>query len=229
MTGISRLIRKHLSGIPTAIGSKEVAALWKRRPVPNCIHILAAFSALAALWASTANAQSYTIYVEPRFLYNATGTPYRDTLAAAWSDVQAAFDYCNIVPAGSTCYQVQNLHPDTTGALAFMLDGIWYWQYFDQQVCSTPTGLPTVCNTSTDWSSIQTTYVCPTNFGAGYYDTSTQNYLLACARTIPAYSQPPTKFCMSCLGNPIFASTGQKLQAETDYSGISGLNFTRTY
>jgi RHS repeat-associated protein len=229
MTGISRLIRRHLLGISTAVGLQDASALWQRRPLSNRVHFLAAFAALAALWGTPACAQSYTVYLEPIFLYNATGTPYRDTLAAAWSDVQAAFDYCNVVPAGSTCQQVQNLHPDTTGPYGFMLDGIWYWQYWDEQVCSTPTGLPTVCNTSTDVSSIQTSYVCPPNFGAGYYDTSTQNHLLACARTIPAYSQPPTKFCMSCIGNPIIASTGQKLQAETDYSGSSGLNFTRTY
>jgi RHS repeat-associated protein len=34
---------------------------------------------------------------------------------------------------------------------------------------------------------------------------------------------------LSCLGNPIFASTGQKKQAETDYSGLPGMGFTRTY
>jgi RHS repeat-associated protein len=229
MSENSQLLHSYVLG---SCGSQltEVGARRKCRLVALHVHLLGAFAALAALWGTPASAQSYTIYTEPKFIYNSSiPTPYRATLDEAWSDVQAAEDYCTIVPAGTTCYNVQNLHPDTTGPYGFMLDGVWYWNYFDGQTCSTPTGYPTVCNTVSDFSAIQTSYVCAPNFGAGYYDTSTQNHLLACARTIPAYSQQPAKFCMSCLGNPIYASTGQKSQVETDYAGASGLNFTRTY
>ena len=39
----------------------------------------------------------------------------------------------------------------------------------------------------------------------------------------------PSPKCESCIGNPIYPSTGQKVQVETDYAGLPGLTFDRTY
>lgn len=118
-----------------------------------------------------------------------------------------------------------------TGPYAILQDGIWYWQYFDLYTCSTPTGGQPTCNTASDWSAIATSYVCPPPYGAGIYNSTSgppQTRLIACAFT-PSVRPPPPKDCKSCLGNPIFAATGQKLEVQTDYSGLPGLNFTRTY
>jgi len=81
-------------------------------------------AAIASLWAFAANAQSYTIYTQPKFLFNAPNlsTNYRDTLDEAWQDVQSALNSCSVVSGGSTCSQVLNLHPFTTGATGVMLE-----------------------------------------------------------------------------------------------------------
>jgi RHS repeat-associated protein len=193
------------------------------------------FAGIAAMWTTAAMAQSHTIYLSPAFLYNGplafSGgiyTPYRTSLSAAWADVQAAADYCTTTSGGTTCYSVQNLHPNTTGPLAYQFDGIWYWQYYDMTICQTPTGSPTTCNLTPDVEPIETGTACPDGSGGGNYNTNGTNELIACAMTIYDV-QPPPKNCESCIGNPIYAATGQKLQVETDYSGPSGLNFTRTY
>jgi RHS repeat-associated protein len=179
---------------------------------------------LAALWGTTAAAQSHTIYLLPSFVYNDGNipTPYETTLPAAWSDVQGARDYCT----DGTCYTVQNLHPAGVGVGdgPIQFDGVPYQQFYDVQSCNNGS-----CTTNANQGDIQTGIVCPDGSGAGYYNSPAMNRLIACAVTIYDV-QPPPKNCESCIGNPpIYAATGQKMQVETDYSGATGLDFTRAY
>jgi YD repeat-containing protein len=157
-----------------------------------------------------------TIYVEPLILYAG-----QTSIATAWAN-QEAKTYC----AYSYCYYYYNLQaivPPTPGA--YLLDGYPYQYSFGQYSCPQSGGGG--CNYSPNWADISAAIVCPNNWGSVNYGGTDQ--LIVCESTIPASAQPNLKYCQSCLGNPIFASTGQKLQAETDYRGVAGLNFTRTY
>ena len=179
--------------------------------------------AVALLGAIGVSAQTqYSIYVEPMFLYNwqygnNPPTPFRTTLAAAWADVQAQPPGC----APETCSWI-NLQPNTT---SYTFDGIYYLNVFNEQECYEGT-----CTTEGQ-SDILTSMTCPQGFVNGdyNYNSGTMNYLYACSKTIRAGNQANMKYCLSCISDPIIASTGQELQAETDYSGASGLDFRRTY
>jgi hypothetical protein len=118
-----------------------------------------------ALAPMAASAQSTTLYVQPKFLFNDSRTPapIRGTLGAAWADVQAADDYCNIA---GTCYSVLNLHPVEFGDnQGVTFDGIVYQQYYDQQICPD-------CITNPDWGAISTSNACPAGASsAGYYNS----------------------------------------------------------
>ncbi len=74
-----------------------------------------------------------------------------------------------------------------------------------------------------------TSYACPSGFAAGIHGPVNGIEQIWCSKTITGTQQPPAKHCLSCLGNPIYASTGEKLQAEIDYSGMPGLELVRTY
>jgi RHS repeat-associated protein len=219
MTGISRLLSNYLRTIRAAPRSRDVAARQRRRT----LRVALLLAVCAVVWGTTASAQ-YTIYVEPIFLYNNNdNSPFRTSVAAAWADQQAT-DYCT----ASYCYSFVNLYPDLPPSPSgWLYDGIVYLQMFETTTCYYPNINCWTSSSPSGW--IQTSYVCPAKFAAGNYNSPNVDRLIACARTIPAASQPPAKYCLSCLGNPIFAGTAQKMQADTDYSSTSGLNFTRTY
>jgi RHS repeat-associated protein len=200
-----------------------VSALTERHShkyrLPTSRFVLAA--ALSLLWAVPAGAQ-YTIYVEPIFLYHnsGSGSPYSTSIAAAWA-AQQATGYCS----GGYCVSYYNLIADLPPAPGdYTYDGYPVYYSFSRSSCPQAGG---ACNYSVNWGLLSIVGVCPANFYGIIWGNPVETF--ACEKIIPASSQPPTKNCLSCLGNPIFAATGQKLQAETDYSGSSGLNFTRTY
>jgi YD repeat-containing protein len=187
----------------------------------------AVLGAVASLWAAIASAQSHTIYVQPLFLYEfynvqccayggTTPPATWGTLSAAWTWSQAAI---NGTSEGTTATAMDLIVP--SGAI--VQDGNPTVYDFSVQVCSSGN-----CVTHPNIGYIQSGYACPKNAGAGDYNYSPPNQLIACAITIPDV-QPSTDHCKTCFGNPIYAATGQKLQIETDYSGPSGLDFTRTY
>ena len=184
--------------------------------------------ALAALWATTATAQSYTIYVEPVFLYEfILITNYTSpSLAATFANAQgqtASLGNSSTTDAGV------NLHPDNAswdGPPFRYYDGTPAEYRFDLYECQVATGQ---CNTDPNWEAIYTEYACPGgSTGVVNYNSPAYSEILGCPVTI-SNVQPPPKNCKTCLGNPIYAATGQKMQVEADYSGVPGLNFTRTY
>ena len=86
-----------------------------------------------------------------------------------------------------------------------------------------------MCSTVSGWGLLYTQYVCPDGSSPPMdYNSPSLNQLIACKLSVLPL-QPPPKICLSCLGNPIYAGTGQKMQAETDYDGMPGMKFTRTY
>ena len=181
--------------------------------------------ALAALLLATTGARAQT-YAEPQFLYRDGNipTPYETTLEASWADVQAAVNWGS---CPDYCQYVTNLHPDTTFIVE---DGIYFWQYFDKVTCESG-----YCYTSSDWNDIQTYTVCPagTSIGGsvapGSSDPEVQTVFCQTPNPLYALPQAPPQGCLSCLGNPIYAGSGQKLQVEPDYTGLPGMTFSRTY
>jgi RHS repeat-associated protein len=178
------------------------------------------------LWTVGASAQSYSVYTAPLNLWQGpnqqTGnpTPYETSLAASWADIQAVDTYCNTY---GDCYSVQNMIPEAGSPY---LNGFPLYNDFQDQECI-PGGQCSFLNDGRITLSVG----CPAGSGGGSYATlpapPSNNTVFACAFTVPI--PPPLHYCLSCLGNPIFASTGQKMQAETDYAGVQGLNFKRTY
>jgi YD repeat-containing protein len=223
MTTISLLLTNYLHEIHAADRSRIVVA---RRPRRLISILILSLGVVLALWGTTASAQSHTIYLLPQFLFDAPDlpsgpTPYETTVPAAWADVQATGG-CR---SDGNCYTYSNLTPVLPPAPnGYVLDGNPYLQYFDQTQCD----VNNHCNTTQKWSFIQTSNECPVGGGIGDYNYNNGIELIACALTVSDV-QPPPKDCKSCLGNPIYAATGLKLQAETDYPGLAGLNFTRTY
>lgn len=186
------------------------------------------FTGIAALWMTTTMAQSNTFYVGPVLVYS--GGPYvpfwSPSLAAGFANAQA-----QVVGLDDSNwnYTALNLHPDDLASDApfYYYNGTPTRYRYDVYQCYLPEG-PS-CGTDPEWGLIDAEYVCPAGSDGGTdYNSPDTNQLIACAVTISPV-QPPPKYCLSCLGNPIFASTGQKMQVETDYSGLSGLAFTRTY
>src|SRR6202022_351724 len=103
----------------------------------------------------------------------------------------------------------------------------WLRQSYDLTQCAVPNGQPPVCDYSPDWSYIQTYYACPAGFGPSEHIDSSPSHTLSCHKT-QSDAQPPPK-CASCAGDPVYPSTGQEIQVETDYVGVPGLIFDRTY
>jgi YD repeat-containing protein len=173
-------------------------------------------------------AHAYQVSVEPKFFFrNANyGLPYDDSLSQAWADLQAQVNTCSTSGGSTSCISIMNPHPLTTGSSGYQLDGIWYLQQYDQQTCVTNSS-STSCNTVYNTSGITTTYVCPVGFLSGTSTISgTSNQAVWCYKSFPDL-QPPPKGC--CLGDPIYAATGQNIQTETDYSGTGALSYSRTY
>jgi RHS repeat-associated protein len=179
---------------------------------------------VVALWTVTAAAQSYKVYVEPVFIYTSSGlaVPPSPSLATEWSEIQS---YVAGLSSGGTTLAAVNLHPDDTGdgPPYVTYDGIPAEYFYDRYYCSNGT-----CGTQHDWNFLTTTPTCPS--GAAVVEESLPNKveIVGCSITI-SNIRPAPKNCRTCFGNPIYAVNGQKMQVETDYSGLPGLNFTRTY
>jgi len=193
------------------------------------------FGGVLALLLATSAAHAQ-VFTEPQFLYNDGSTPYETTLAAAWADEQASRNYCLYFSNGSSqCQTALNLRPQVTGDLGITEDGIYYLQNYDTQWCTTPAGGTPSCNSPITIGFIQATYVCPTGTSAAIYEVpgsyDPRVRTVYCRTPDPAYVQPPSppKGCLSCLGNPIYAGSGEKFQVEQDYNGRPGMSFARTY
>jgi YD repeat-containing protein len=183
--------------------------------------------AFAGIGLTAASAQTNVIYVAPVFLYqfnygpSFTSPSLQATFANAAAQV-AALDN------STTTNVAQNLHPEDASYEApfTYLDGTPAVYSFDLYGCTVQTGQ---CSTTANWDNIYTLYACPVgSYNATDYNSPSNNQVLACAITLPSPPPPPCK-SKSCLGNPIFASTGQKIQAENDYNGLAGFSFIRTY
>jgi RHS repeat-associated protein len=181
---------------------------------------------------------AYEVYVAPAFVYNEgyfnPPTPMEPSVAQAWVDVQndTTYNYCSTVGGGTTCYSLLNLHVDNSTGLSIVYNNtVNYLTWFDQKICQTPTGGQQTCNTNSDWNPIQAGAVCPPGFAEGIQtgtDSNPRHDTVWCQAAFPD-TQPPPKGCKSCIGNPIYAATGLKVQAETDYAGTTGLSFVRSY
>jgi RHS repeat-associated protein len=184
------------------------------------------FAAFAGLWVTVASAQTNVIYVAPVFLYQFNYGPSFTSPSLEATFANAAAQVAALDNSTSTNV-AENLHPADAARYApfTYYDGTPALYSFDLYICYLQTGQ---CSTTQNWDNIYTLYTCPAGPYATYYNSPSNNQLLACAITLPP-PPPPRCKSKSCLGNPIFASTGQKMQAETDYPGVDGLNFIRTY
>jgi RHS repeat-associated protein len=183
------------------------------------------------LGSSDAFALNDTVYVQAKPLYNdgwiGSGTPMRTDLGTAFSDVEAISDQCTYGYGGaSQCNTISNLRGDPSPTAIIVNDSpsLYVW---DALGCSTPAGGSTTCDWTYDVWSIDARYVCPDQGYLQFFTTGTYTRQAACAVTY--LPPPPPRFILSSIGDPIFASTGQEMKRESDYSGPSGLDFTRTY
>jgi hypothetical protein len=172
---------------------------------------------VAALWAMSVSAQ-YTTYLEPAFLYNWSGGPYFTTVAGAFANAESRVEA--VCAAGSTC-TLLGLQPDPSYHEIY--DGNYYANEFYVQTCESGSCV------DGGWTDIFSEETCPASFSLADLHQVSGAELLACQKVIPAGSQPSLNYCRSCFDNPIYASSGEKLQVETDYSGVPGLQFTRSY
>jgi YD repeat-containing protein len=149
------------------------------------------------------------------------------------ADVQA-HDYCN--PTGNTCYLFVNPRADYSfpSPYSWVYNGTANWAtWYDEQLCPTMTPNQPGCSTSSEVGYIGLTYPCPQGFQQGQITGSDSNpkHITVWCQANPVYTPapPPPANCQSCLGNPIYAGSALKVQAETDYSGLPGIDFVRTY
>jgi RHS repeat-associated protein len=193
--------------------------------------------ALGALWGNLAFAQTHTIYLAPIILYEDGyfADLYSTSIAAVFA--QSTADVAAINAGPNVTYSIMNnLAPDAQAQDSPFLNfnGIPYAHTYGIQQCDSGD-----CEPINPWGEIVATVRCPVGTDGGYsgqfgtvYEIvnngSTRNEIFACPMTIPDFQPPPTN-CHSCIGNPVYAATGQKLQADTDYSNGHGLAFTRTY
>ena len=168
---------------------------------------------------------SHNIYVLPDFLYDGEGSPLYPSLTAAWSAVQDYVDTCSPDDCVSGAY-VYNLTPVDTGPGSIIEDGIPASYSFQHATCQSD-----ICEDSTGgWGSISLITACGNNMGGLERGLSAGPPVIeyvVCELTVFDV-QPNYNYCKSCIGDPIYAATGQNFQRETDYS-FSGLDFIRTY
>jgi hypothetical protein len=209
---------KYLQSIGAAVNCYLVAPIKRGRRTVVLRRWLAQLllGGLAGLWAVAASAQ-YTIYLEPDFLYNWQGGPYYTTIAGIWGYVQSLPP--SSCPRGSTCTWT-GLEPDPFWSIQ---DGVYYGNKFYDQICTNGT-----CRNG-GWTDFYSQVACPKGFGAETLYNKNNVQVVVCEQTLPAGSHPSPRYCISCFGNPIYASSGEKLQVETDYPGMTGLQFTRSY
>jgi RHS repeat-associated protein len=199
----------------------------KVRGISILVIILVVAAALGVS-AGRAQAQTQTIDVEPLFYYGLYGQlPFlgATTGAAGLSDLQAVSGGCY----GGYCYTFSNLTqvvPPSTFAL--VQDGNPFGYYFDRTQCDANWQN---CSTGSPGGVIASTYSCPSGFGGGATSTGPETQAVWCFKNITggAQQQPSPTHCLSCVGDPIYAGTGENLQVETDYSGVTGLQLTRSY
>jgi RHS repeat-associated protein len=211
-----------------AVRLVSVVSNMRLRGRQGLIFSLLLLAAVTSLWTTTATAQSQTNYVEPIFLY---GFACCGPIAGA-TTAQAVFD--NLVAAqggcsSGSCVSFANLTqavPPSPNAL--VQDGKPYWYFFDKTQCDANWQN---CVTASPFGSIASTYSCPSGFGASITSSGPGLQTILCGKAITggAAQQPSPTHCLSCVGNPIYAGTGEKLQVETDYSGLTGLQLTRSY
>ena len=166
-------------------------------------------------------AQTHTVTVAPGDVFTVTyPSEYlqSNTLVAAWLGQQLA------VAAMSNSNYTESASNPNPGTNPTFFNGVSSLYYFDVTTCYTH---PAQCTTTPDATSFSTDTFCPDNWARQVLFTANNNETIICSTTYTL--KPNPKFCASCFGNPIFAGTGDKLQVETDYSGIQGLDFTRTY
>jgi len=220
-----RALLRALSSTPFRRARIEPAPNSPRRSFSCFRSILCVLPLLFIL----APAHAYQQSVEPKFFYR-TGTaavPAEDTVQQEWADEQAYMNRTTTSPQGTWVVTVSNLHPYTSGGHGYTLNGTWDQQSYDLSQCGYFPNGQVSCSNFPDWDYIQTYYACPAGFGPSEHIDSPTSHTLSCQKAQPDV-QPPPK-CNSCIGNPVYASTGQKIQVETDYTGLPGLTFERTY
>jgi RHS repeat-associated protein len=182
-------------------------------------------SAVCAVHSPSASAQTVTDYVQPAPVYYfywmaaVQGT----NIDTVWAGVQAQV---NGTRTGYT-YTAQNLHQSTYSGQTGTIDGMIQYYYFDLKSCSVQTGN---CTTTQNWEGIDLETACPDGSSSpgNTYNTSNGNALIACKLSY-THIAPPYCKSKSCVGDPIVASNMQLVQTDTDYSGVGGLSFDRTY
>ena len=198
------------------------------RSTPSLSLIIASMLyAIGVVHPVPASAQTTVTYVQPVWIYESG--PYSPKFFTSSS---AAFaDSAAQVAAESNAnwtYSASNPHPDDlpSDAPYTYFDTVPANFRYDVKSCFVSTG---TCTTSPDWGAIGTVWACPFNgsdSGKDYNSPSkTELILCAVSNAIPA----SPAFCLTCLGDPVYAGTGENLQVQTDYSASTGLDFTRTY
>jgi RHS repeat-associated protein len=167
-------------------------------------------------------AYAYDVNVAPAFTFkDGQGhSTMEDSQEKVLENVQAYFDYVGSLY--DRTYTISNLHPEPSLPNYYTRNGVWYKTYFDLTACGV-----NGCNFHPNYGSIRSWPVCLSGYGLSEHVDSPTARTVICKKQIPE-AQPP-KCVDSCTGNPIYPSTGQKLQVETDYSGLPGLTFDRTY
>jgi RHS repeat-associated protein len=185
--------------------------------------------AVTVLVGHTAHAQvTQQQYVLPQFLWhfynvqdcgycNHGPGPEETTLLQAWTDAQNHVNQCSGSGNPPPCYTAQNLHAITTTEFD---SNPSQWD-FDVQSCQSGS-----CQLLPNTGYIYTDLVCPPGASQGNYNSPNSNQLRLCSISIPTQMSP--KWCLSCLGDPIYAGTGQNVQRETDYASPV-FDYVRTY
>jgi RHS repeat-associated protein len=192
----------------------------RRQLVANILRT--AFAAMLFLFALSP-VQAYEESVAPAFVYR-DGLGYSamvDSREQAFANVQAYYASLEEIYEGRS-YTASNLHAEPTKSEYFTVNGVWYKLRYDLTLC-----INGLCSFAPNHDSIRLWAVCPAGWGLTSNWESSTVQTAYCGRTRPD-TEPPRN-CDSCVGNPIYPATGQKVQVETDYAALPGLTFVRTY
>jgi RHS repeat-associated protein len=208
-----------------------------RFSLPIALRAGALIAALLASLLAVSPSMAYSkIWVQPVFLYadSNDSLPYETTVQQAFADIKAdpLLTYCSYGGDGSSsCKSYLDYHPDYSLSFAVIYNGtVEYTNWLDYQICQTPAGGQTTCNTYTEQGYIQAMATCPAGFYT-YMPTGTGSnptyQTVSCYQI--AQDPAPSHGCLSCAGNSILAASGAKVQSESDYASPTGLSFSRTY
>jgi RHS repeat-associated protein len=174
---------------------------------------------------------AHNIYVAPIPLYQFESVqdcgcgqyagPWETSLSAAFADAAGEIDGTRNGVSWTA------LGPPAPQPNTYYYNGVALNYVFSVQSCQT--GDP--CQTLPNTGYIDATFVCPSspNFASSLTHTGTAPYETAvCSITVPDAQASPHD-CKTCTGNPIYPASGQKVQSESDYSGVKGMSFIRTY